>query len=190
MNTRRAAARDVGAMRNTQEVEFERPFVEAMQNAVTPSEADVAAARGVILNALATATEPTLVTTFEDAWLEAHGGRRPAERTQFQAVTSGEPGRRLADPDPTDPHIMEFRGRHAVRRAIAQLTAEGVIARGEGNQYAIQPERIPVEYPEGPPASPWSCTPHISETTEALRGSCPFGRRQTTPSMCSCRSRK
>jgi hypothetical protein len=106
-------------MRNTRDVQFERPFVEAMQKAVTPSEADVAVARGVILDTLATATEPTLVTTFEDAWLEAQGGRRPAERMQFQAVASQEPGRRLADPDPMDPHIMEFRGRHAVRRAIA-----------------------------------------------------------------------
>lgn len=39
--------------------------------------------------------------------------------------------------------------RHAVRQALAQLIAEGLVARGEGNQYAIQPESIPVDYPGG-----------------------------------------
>ena len=135
-------------------MEFEAPFIEALQQAVTPSEADVAIARGVVLDAVTHADEPALVTDFEDAWLKAQGGRRPAERTQYQAVASTQNGRRLADPDPTDPHLMEFRCRHAVRRAIAQLIAEGVIAKGEGNQYPIQPERIPVQYPGGGSSAP------------------------------------
>jgi len=49
---------------------------------------------------------------------------------------------------------MEFRARHAVRRAVAQLIGEGLIAQGEGNQYPIQPIRISVTYPGGGTSAP------------------------------------
>jgi hypothetical protein len=61
-------------------------------------------------------------------------------------MTSVDPNRRYADPDPGDPHLMEFRARHALRRALAQLIGEGLIAPWEGNQYPIQPTRISVTY--------------------------------------------
>ena len=135
-------------------MDFEEPFVDAMQAAVTPSEADVLVARTAILAALAEVTEPVRLTEFEDRWLTAVGGQRPAERTTFTAQPATEPGRRLADPDPHDPHLTVFRGRHAVRRALAQLVAEGVLTRAEGNQYETQPERIPVTYPGGGSSAP------------------------------------
>jgi hypothetical protein len=135
-------------------MDFEAPFVEAMQAAVTPSEADVLVARAAILGAMAEATQPVLLTEFEDRWLTAVGGHRPGDRTKFTAHPATEPGRRLADPDPHDPHLTVFRGRHAVRRALAQLVAEGVLTRAEGNQYATQPERIPVDYPGGGSSAP------------------------------------
>lgn len=135
-------------------MDFEAPFVDAMQQAVTPSEADVLVARTAILGAIAEATQPVLLSEFEDRWLTAVGGQRPADRTKFTAHPATEPGRRLADPDPHDPHLTVFRGRHAVRRALAQLVAEGVLTRAEGNQYATQPERIPVDYPGGGSSAP------------------------------------
>lgn len=135
-------------------MDFEAPFVESMQRAATPSEAEVLVARTAILDALSEATKPVLISEFEDRWLTAVGGQRPAERTKYTAQPSAEPGRRLADPDPHDPHLTVFRGRHAVRRALAQLIAEGVLARAEGNQYETQPERIPVDYPGGGSSAP------------------------------------
>ena len=145
-------------------MDFEAPFVEAMQKAVTPSDADVLVARTAILAALVEATQPLLLTEFEDRWLTAVGGKRPAERSKFTAQPSTEPGRRLADPDPADPHLIEFRGRHAVRRALAQLIAEGAITRAAGNQYDTQPERIPVDYPGGGSSAPVIVhSPYISD---------------------------
>ena len=138
----------------TLDVEFEEPFLEALEQAVTPSDADVMVARGVVLDMLAASDEPVLLTAFEDAWLTAQGSRRPAERSTLQAVASADPNRRYADPDPRDPHLMEFRARHAVRRAVAQLIGEGLIAQGEGNQYPIQPIRISVTYPGGGTSAP------------------------------------
>ena len=135
----------------TLDVEFEQPFLEALERAVTPSDADVIVARGVVLDLLAASDEPVLLTAFEDAWLTALGSRRPAE----QAVTSADdPNRRYADPDPRDVHLMEFRARHSVRRAVAQLIGEAFIAQGEGNQYPIQPTRISVTYPGGGSSAP------------------------------------
>ncbi|RZU10715.1 hypothetical protein EV645_7183, partial [Kribbella rubisoli] len=65
---------------------------------------------------------------------------------------------------------MEFRGKHAVRRAIAQLIAEGVIARGDGNQYGLQPERISVSYAGGGDSAPvFVHSPHISDTSSTPR---------------------
>jgi len=81
---------------------------EALERAVTPSDADVMVARGVVLDMLAASGEPVLLTAFEDAWATAQGSRRPAERTTLQAITSADPNRRYADPDPRDPHLMEF----------------------------------------------------------------------------------
>lgn len=145
-------------------MDFEAPFVEAMQQAVSPSEADVLVARTAILGALAEATQPVLLTEFEDRWLKAVGGQRPAERTNFTAQPSTDPGRRLADPDRHDPHLTVFRGRHAVRRALAQLVAEGILGRAEGNQYETQPERIPVDYPGGSSSAPVVVhSPYISD---------------------------
>lgn len=145
-------------------MEFETLFVEAMQEAVTPSEADVLVARSAILAVLAEATKPVLLSEFEDRWLTAVGGQRPAERTTFTAHPATEPGRRLADPDPDDPHLTVFRGRHAVRRALAQLVAEGVLTRADGNQYDTQPERIPVTYPGGGSSAPVLVhSPHIGD---------------------------
>ncbi|GAB2456710.1 hypothetical protein GCM10027062_41150 [Nocardioides hungaricus] len=145
-------------------MDFEAPFVEAMQAAVTPTEADVLVARTAILAAIAEATQPVLLSEFEDRWLTAVGGQRPAERTKFTAHPATEPGRRLADPDRHDPHLTVFRGRHAVRRALAQLVAEGVLTRAEGNQYATQPERIPVDYPGGGSSAPVDVhSPYIND---------------------------
>jgi hypothetical protein len=109
----------------TFDVEFEQPFLEALERAVTPSDADVMVARGVVLDMLAASAGPVLLTAFEDAWLTAQGSRRPAERTTLQAVTSADPNRRYADPDPRDPHLIEFRARHSVRQAVAQLIVAG-----------------------------------------------------------------
>lgn len=128
---------------------FEPAFIEAMQDAVTPTEADVLTARGVILDALTTASEPTRRTDFEDTWLTAHDSRRPQGGHRFTAQASAEHDRRLADPDPSDPHLMVIRARHAVSRALAQLTAEEVLVRSEGNQYPLGQESIPVDYPGG-----------------------------------------
>jgi len=52
----------------TLDVEFEEPFLEALEQAVTPSDADVMVARGVVLDMLAASDEPVLLTAFEDAW--------------------------------------------------------------------------------------------------------------------------
>ncbi|WP_106848507.1 hypothetical protein [Blastococcus sp. Marseille-P5729] len=130
-------------------MDFESAFKEAVQAAVTPSEADILVARGVVLDAMDTATEPVVSTEFVDRWLEAIGSQRPAPRTRFTAAPATEKGRRLADPDPMDPHMAEVRGGHAVRWAVSQLVAEGVLTQGPGNNYAIQPERISVDYPGG-----------------------------------------
>lgn len=151
-------------------MDFEPAFIEAMQRSVTPSEADVLVARGVITAALSDSPEPLPVTHFEDQWISAQGAQRPAERTRFLAHPATEPSRRLADPDPSDPHLIEFRGRHAVRRAVAQLVAEGVIARGEGNQYDLQPERISVDYPGGSSSAPvFVHSPHIGDPGSSPR---------------------
>lgn len=128
---------------------FEEPFVAAVQEAATPSEADVLIARGVILTAFAEADAPVVTTDFENRWLKAIGSQRPAERTKLTALPATVSGRRLADPDPDDPHLATFRARHAVRRALAQLVAEGVLTRAEGNQYQPHPENIPLDYPGG-----------------------------------------
>lgn len=81
---------------------FEEPFVDAVQTVVTPSEADILVARGIVLAAMNDAAEPVVTTDFVDRWLEAVGSRRPAPRTKFTALPAGERGRRLADPDPLD----------------------------------------------------------------------------------------
>ena len=54
-------------------MEFEQPFLDALERAVTPSDADVLVARGVVLDLLAASDEPVLLTAFEDAWLTAQG---------------------------------------------------------------------------------------------------------------------
>ena len=128
---------------------FESAFVDAVQAAVTPSEADVLIARGVILEATEGVSEPVVTTEFVDRWLEAIGSSRPAPRSKFTALPAKEEGRRLADPDPMDPHLAEYRGTHAVRWAVSALVAEGVLTRGAGNNYTMQPERINVDYPGG-----------------------------------------
>ena len=61
----------------TLDVEFEQPFLEALERAVTPSEADVMVARGVVLDMLSSSDEPVLLTAFEDAWLAAQGAGGP-----------------------------------------------------------------------------------------------------------------
>lgn len=128
---------------------FEEPFVDAVQTVVTPSEADILVVRGIVLAAMNDAAEPVVTTDFVDRWLEAVGSRRPAPRTKFTALPAGERGRRLADPDPLEPHLAEVRGTHAVRWAVSQLVSEGVLTLGPGNNYALQPERIDVAYPGG-----------------------------------------
>ena len=130
-------------------MEFEPEFVEALQQAVTPSHADILIARGVILDSLREATEPVLLTTFEAAWLTSIGGQAPAERTTLQAVPSNQPSRRFVDPTSDDPHILVVRCRHALRWAIAQLHAEGKITRGPGNQHPINPDNLSITYPGG-----------------------------------------
>ena len=161
---------DVRALGHTRGVDFEPEFVAALQIALTPSDADVAVARGVVLNLIGSGSEPVVLTDFEDGWLKALGGSRPAERTQYQAAESTEPGRRLADPDPNDPHLMEFRSRHAIRRAVAQLIAEGVITKADGNQYAVQGERISIQYPGGGSSTPvFVHSPNISEPGSSPR---------------------
>ncbi|MFD3704553.1 hypothetical protein ACFWUP_15545 [Nocardia sp. NPDC058658] len=127
-------------------MDIDEPFVSAVQKAVTPREADVLVARTAILAALADATEPVLLTDFEDRWLAAVGVRRPNERSTFTGQPAAE-GRLLAPPDPSDPHLTVFRGRHAIRQAVAQLLAEGILARSAGNQYDHQPELIPITIP-------------------------------------------
>jgi hypothetical protein len=71
--------------RQTLTMDFGEPFVEALQDAVTPTSADVTIARGVILKALES-PEPQRLTAFEDAWLEVQGVSRPPERTTFYAA--------------------------------------------------------------------------------------------------------
>ena len=151
-------------------MEFEPVFVEALQRAVTPSDADVSVARGAVLAVMAGSAQPPLLTEFEDEYLAAVGIIRPPERTVYQAVVSSEPGQRFADPDPMEPHLGVFRAQHAVRRAVAQLIAEGWIVRGEGNQYPIQPERISVEYPGGGSSAPVLVhSPHIGDRSSPPR---------------------
>ncbi|TWD82086.1 hypothetical protein FB561_3212 [Kribbella amoyensis] len=150
-------------------MDFGDAFVQALEVAVTPTAADVSIARGVILSALES-PEPQLLTTFEDAWLEAQGTRRPAERSQYFAAASAAPWRRFEDPEPADPHLMQFRGRHAVRRAVAQLTAVGVLARGEGNQYDLQPERLSITYAGGGDSAPlFVHSPFIADASSTPR---------------------
>jgi hypothetical protein len=48
----------------------------------------------------------------------------------------------------------QCRARHSLRRAVAQLIGEGLIAQGEGNQYPIQPTRISFTYPGGGTSAP------------------------------------
>lgn len=139
----------VRAIGDTRPMTFEDTFVAAMEKAVTPSDADVLVARGIILEGLSTCAEPVLISHWEDQWLRAQGVARPSERSKFTALPGTEPGRRLADPDSGDPHLVEFRGRHAVRRALGQLIAEGVVTRGDGNLYGLESERIQVDYPGG-----------------------------------------
>lgn len=128
---------------------FEQPFIDAVQAAVTPSEADVLIARTAILNSLADAQKPVALTEFENRFLAAVGSQRPAHGTKFTALPGNEAGRRLADPDPNDPHLTLVRSGHSIRMALAQLVAEGVITRAQGNQYEPQPEHIPLDYPGG-----------------------------------------
>lgn len=99
---------------------FEEPLVAAVQEAATPSEADVLVARGVILAAFAETDASVVTTEFEDRWLTAIGSQRPAGNSRLTALPATETGRRLADPDAHGPHLATFRARHAVRRALAQ----------------------------------------------------------------------
>jgi hypothetical protein len=135
-------------------MEFEQGFVEALERAVTPTAGDVMIAKTAALTLLQQAKTPRRISDIEDAWLTAQDAGRPPERSSYQASQSAEPGRRYADPDRQDPHIMEIRGRHAVRQAIAELTAEGLITQGEGNVYDPQPQRIPILYPGGGDSAP------------------------------------
>jgi hypothetical protein len=135
-------------------MEFEPAFVEALQKAVTPTPGDVMIARTQVLALLEPGDAPRRISDFENAWLTAQDARRPPERTSYQASESTDPDRRYADPDPRDPHIMEIRGRHAVRHAIAELIAEGIITQGEGNAYLPQPQRISILYPGGGSSAP------------------------------------
>lgn len=145
-------------------MEFEEPFVSAVQAAVTPSDADILVARAAVLDALSEAKKPVVLTEFEDRFLNAVGSQRPAHGTKFTALPGTEPGRRLADPDPRDPHLTLERCGHAVRMALAQLVAEGEITRAQGNQYEPRPERIPMDYPGGSSGVPVLVhTPLISE---------------------------
>lgn len=142
------------SVRQTAAVEFEPEFIQALERAITPSDADVMVARGVILTSVHESAEPVLLTTFEAGWLAAVGGQAPAERTTLQALPSADPGRRYADPAADDPHLLVLKARHAVRWAIAQLQAEGEIARGPGNQYPINPEHVPVRHASGGGSAP------------------------------------
>jgi hypothetical protein len=150
--------------------EFEPAFVEALQEAVTPTPGDVMIARAAVLASLEQATTPQRISDFEIAWLTDQDASRPPERTTYHASESTEPDRRLADPDRRDPHIMEIRGRHAVRQAIAELTAEGLITRGEGNVYDPQPQRFTIQYPGGGSSAPIQVfSPVIAAEKEDLR---------------------
>lgn len=151
-------------------MDFELAFVQALQEAVTPTAGDVMIARGAVLDVLGQTTTPQRISDIENAWLAAQNAKRPAERTTYQAAESSEPGRRLADPDRNDSHIMEFRGRHAVRQAIAELIAEGLITRGEGAAYEPQPQRFPIEYPGGGSSAPvWALSPFIAAENDDRR---------------------
>jgi hypothetical protein len=130
-------------------MQFHPDWVATLQAAVTPSRADVLVARGAVLKACTDSAEPVRLSDFVDEWLRANDSHRPAERTQYEVRASQEPGRQLADPDPSDPHLMVVRGKHAVRYAVAELISEGVLTRGEGNVYPNQGERISVKYPGG-----------------------------------------
>ena len=90
-----------------------------------------------------------MTTVFEDRWVAAIGSHRPGDSTKFTAPAGHGSGRRLADPDPQGPHLATFRGKRAVRPALAQLVAWGVMTRADGNQYQPQPESIPTDHPGG-----------------------------------------
>ena len=127
-------------------------------------------ARTAVLALLQKASTPQRISDFENAWLAAQDASRPPERTMYHASYSNEPGRRFADPDRRDPHIMVLRGKHAVRQAIAELTAEGFITRGDGNVYEPQPQRFSIQYSGGASsADVWLSSPRIAPENEDRR---------------------
>lgn len=130
----------------TLRVPFEAEFETSLKAAVTPSEADLTVARELCVRALMDAAgDPQRVRDFEDAWLTAHDATR-TEATVYQAADSTDPGRRMANADPTDPVLMTVRAKHAIRFAVAELTAEGVLTRGHGDSYRVHTERVPVNH--------------------------------------------
>lgn len=84
-------------------MDFEADFVEALQDAVTPTPADVLIARTAIMSLLADSIRPIRLSDFENAWLEAQGVSRPAERTQYRASDSDIPAPAIRGPRPYGP---------------------------------------------------------------------------------------
>jgi hypothetical protein len=58
-------------------VAFEEAFDEALQEAVTPTRADVMIARTAVLALLQKASTPQRISDFENAWLAAQDASRP-----------------------------------------------------------------------------------------------------------------
>lgn len=145
-------------------------FIEGVRRAVDPTNADIALARAVIQAQVGDANEPVVLTDFEDAWLLAHGVERAGNRDSVLAAPSSDSGRRFADPDPLDRVLMTQRCQHSIRWAVAQLIAEGVLVRGEGNQHPVQPLRIPVSYVGGGDSvEVFLHSPHVSDPGSAPR---------------------
>jgi hypothetical protein len=112
---------------------------EAVQSAVTPTAADVMAARSIALELAAGSGDAPRGHDVLDAWLNRQYGLTLANAT-FEVRIERE-GMEWVPPGPDSPGLLKHRGTAAVATALAQLVADGLLTRVEGNYYREDIER-------------------------------------------------
>jgi hypothetical protein len=144
---------------------FGPEFDEALQEAATPTRADVMTARSVAGELLAEGRTPTAAEVLR-AWLRRNG-TDPDGPTQLTATVRN--GNVFNPPSRDDPALLRIRGEAAVAEAFARLIADGLIVRihTDGAQPAMH-RGISVVYPGGAQSADYTLNfPVIADDPQA-----------------------